>query len=261
MTDRSQQHRELADAFNTARRTGEPIVPPRETLEGMEISDAYAVQLLQEADFVGSGDPVVGRKIGLTSLAMQKQLSVDQPDFGFVTESMTARDNHRFAAGEFISPKVEPELGLVLAKDLRGPGVTLEQAIDAVASVHAAIEIIDSRVADWNIRLVDTIADNASCGAIAYASEAMDVEVSATDKVECSLKINGEVVANGTGADVMGHPAEPLAWLANVLGEQGVTLKAGEVVLTGSFTGAVAVEPGTSATADFGDLGSITIHF
>lgn len=260
------RHQELADAFAQARRTGEPISPPRTRIESMTLDDAYEVQLLQEQAFVQAGDPVVGRKIGLTSFAMQEQLGVDQPDFGFVTRSMAAGEGHRFSPDAFIQPKVEPELALVLAHDLRGPGVTREQAIAAVGSVHAAIEIIDSRVADWDIALVDTVADNASCGAIAWASDPMDVDLAALDQVECSLRLgpagqDGEVVATGRGSDVMGHPAEPLAWLANVLGERGVTLQAGQVVLTGSFTSAFPVEQGTAATADFGPLGRVTIEF
>lgn len=261
MSDRSADHARLAEAFIGAYATGLPVAPPREQLEGMTLDDAYAVQLLQEKHFEDAGDRVVGRKIGLTSFAMQEQLGVDQPDFGFVTASRAHGDDAHFAPDDFISPKVEPELALVLGKDLQGPGVTLEQAIDAVASVHAALEIIDSRVANWDIKLVDTVADNASCGAIAWSAQAMDIDVAKLDEVAGSLVVDGETLSHGKGSDVMGHPAAPLAWLANVLGERGVTLAAGQVVLTGSFTGAAPVNPGSTAVADFGDLGSLTIHF
>lgn len=255
------QHQQIAEALLGAYRTGEPVAPPREQLEGMTLDDAYAVQFLQEQHFVADGDPVVGRKIGLTSFAMQEQLGVDQPDFGFVTASRAHGDGAHFAPGDFISPKVEPELALVLGKDLKGPGVTLEQAIDAVASVHAALEIIDSRVANWDIKLVDTVADNASCGAIAWAAEAMDVDVAKLDEVSGSLLVDGQTLASGKGSDVMGHPVAPLAWLANVLGERGVVLSAGQVVLTGSFTAAAPVTQGSTAAAEFGELGRLEITF
>ncbi|WP_026925967.1 2-keto-4-pentenoate hydratase [Granulicoccus phenolivorans] len=255
------QHQKFADLLLNSYVTKTPIPPLRDQIEGMTLDDAYEIQLLQEKAYVAKGDPVVGRKIGLTSLAMQQQLGVDQPDFGFVTASMVSRGDHTFAPDAFIQPKVEPELAIVLGKDLKGPGVTLEQAIEATAGAYAAIEIIDSRIEDWKISLVDTVSDNASSGGIAYALEPIDVPIPDLDKVECSLRLDGEVVASGVGTDVMGHPIQPMVWLANLLGERGITLEAGQVVMTGSFTSAFVVEHGHNATADFGELGSITLTF
>ena len=248
---------ELLEATDTL----EPVAPLRGRLEGMDVDDAYVVQTLQLDKHLADGRVLAGRKVGLTSLAMQQQLGVDSPDFGFFFEDMVHNEGARLAAGAFVSPKVEPEFGFVLKETLQGPGVTVEQARAAIGEVYAAIEIIDSRIADWDIKLVDTVADNASCGAIAVGTTPLPVSVEDLTNVACTLRINDEARESGTGEAVMGDPVAPLAWLANVLGEQGVALEAGQLVLPGSFTKALPVVAGESATADFGDLGSLTINF
>ena len=247
-----------------AYRTLVPVAPLRDRLEDMTVQDAYEVQTAQLEHHVAAGRVLAGRKVGLTSLAMQRQLGVDSPDFGFFFEDMVHHDEARIPAGGFIQPKVEPELGFVLKASLQGPGVTLEQAAAAIGAIYPAIEIIDSRIRDWDIKLVDTIADNASCGAIAVSAHPLTLDPAdpaALLKVTCSLVIDGQVTGTGTGADVMGHPIAPLVWLANVLGEQGVALEAGQLILPGSFTVAMPVVADSTATADFGPLGSLTIHF
>ncbi|MGJ9404475.1 2-keto-4-pentenoate hydratase [Arthrobacter sp. KK5.5] len=258
---RDEQMRRLADELLDATETLEPVAPLRDRVIDMTLEDAYAVQTHQLERHLADGRVLAGRKVGLTSLAMQKQLGVDSPDFGFFFEDMVHHEGAKLPAGAFIAPKVEPEFGFVLKETLRGPGVTVEQARAAIGSVYAAIEIIDSRVENWDIRLVDTVADNASCGAIAVGTTPLDVAVEDLAGVECSLLIDGERRETGTGDAVMGDPVAPLAWLANVLGEQGVALEAGQLVLPGSFTKALPVEVGSSATADFGSLGSLTINF
>ena len=134
-------------------------------------------------------------------------------------------------------------------------------AVAAIESVHPAIEIIDSRVKDWNIRLVDTVSDNASCGAVVLGREALDVDPDNLLDVACAIVIDGEELARGAGADVLGDPIEPLVWLANILGERGAAIEAGDVVIPGSFTAAQVVQAGSTATADFGDLGKISVTF
>ena len=251
----------FASELLEATETLEPVAPLRGRLEGMDVEDAYVVQTLQLDKHLADGRVLAGRKVGLTSLAMQQQLGVDSPDFGFFFEDMVHNEGARLAAGAFVSPKVEPEFGFVLKETLQGPGVTVEQARAAIGEVYAAIEIIDSRIADWDIKLVDTVADNASCGAIAVGTTPLPVSVEDLTNVACTLRINGEARESGTGEAVMADPVAPLAWLANVLGEQGVALEAGQLVLPGSFTKALPVVAGESATADFGDLGSLTINF
>ncbi|MBO1268278.1 fumarylacetoacetate hydrolase family protein [Arthrobacter sp. PO-11] len=260
-TARTELKDQLATELLEATGSLAPVAPLRDRLEGMDLADAYYVQTVQLDHHLASGRVLAGRKVGLTSLAMQQQLGVDSPDFGFFFEDMVHGDGADIPASAFISPKVEPEFGFVLKSRLQGPGVTLEQAAAAIGAVYPAIEIIDSRVADWDIRLVDTVADNASCGAIAVGSTALDVDPSALLDVSCSLVIDGETLGTGTGADVMDNPVAPLAWLANVLGEQGVALEAGQLILPGSFTKAEPVTAGSTATADFGALGALTINF
>jgi 2-keto-4-pentenoate hydratase len=238
-----------------------PVAPVRNRLDGMTLADSYQVQTTQLQHHVAAGRVLAGRKVGLTSLVMQQQLGVDSPDFGFFFEDMVHHDGDSVPASTFIQPKVEPEFGFVLKERLQGPGVTLEEAAAAVGAVYPAIEIIDSRITDWDIKLVDTVADNASCGAIVVGSIPLDVDPSALLDVTCTLVIDGGVTGSGTGADVMGDPIAPLVWLANVLGEQGVALEAGQLILPGSFTKAEPVTAGSTAVADFGPLGSLTIHF
>ena len=253
--------KEAAEELLAAYGTKIPSEPLRDRVEGMDLEDAYRIQDHQLQHHLACGRVLAGRKVGLTSLAMQKQLGVDSPDFGFFLADMVHHEDARIPAASFISPKVEPEFGFVLKERLQGPGVTREQAAAAIGEVYAAIEIIDSRIADWDIKLVDTVADNASCGAIAVGTTPLDVDVTDLGSVQCTLLIDGHVAETGTGTDVMGDPVAPLAWLANVLGEQGVSLEAGQLILPGSFTKAMPVVADSTATADFGSLGSLSINF
>ena len=253
--------KETADELLAAYETKTPVAPLRNRIHAMTIEDAYDIQKLQLEHHLAAGRVLAGWKVGLTSPAMQKQLGVDSPDFGFFFKDMVHHDEAVIPAAEFISPKVEPEFGFILGKSLEGPGVTLQDAIDAIDSVYPAIEIIDSRITDWDIKLVDTVADNASCGAIVVGRTPLPISPEHLERVSCSLLIDGHVTGTGTGADVLGHPAAPLAWLANVLGEQGVALEAGQLILPGSFTKAMPVVGNSSATADFGGFGALTIYF
>lgn len=258
---RAEQMIRLADELFEADRTLVPVAPLRNRVLDLSLEDAYVIQTHQLDRHIAGGRVLAGRKVGLTSLAIQAQLGVDSPDFGYFFADMVHPNGAVLDSEAFISPKVEPEFGFVLRETLQGPGVTLDQARAAIDAVYPAIEIIDSRIADWDIKLVDTVADNASCGAIAVGATPLDVAVDQLASVTCTLLIDGEVRETGTGDAVMGDPVAPLAWLANVLGEQGVALEAGQLILPGSFTKALPVVAGESATAHFGDLGSLTIHF
>ncbi|WP_166877797.1 2-keto-4-pentenoate hydratase [Salinibacterium sp. ZJ450] len=251
----------IARELLEADRTGQPVPRLTHRFDGLSVDDAYAIQSMQLEEHQAAGRVLVGRKVGLTSLAMQKQLGVDSPDFGYFFDDMVYGDGAAIPVARFIAPKVEPEYAFVLAHDLTGPGVSLEDAAAAVASVHPAIEIIDSRIANWDIGLVDTIADNASCGAIVVGRETLDIPTEELGKVECVLRFDGVAVDSGLGSAVMGNPLAPLAWLANVLGERGVTLKAGQTVLPGAFMAAAPVEPGLHVTADFGVHGALSVSF
>ena len=260
MSSREDSLRTTANDLLAAYPSCEPIAPPRTVVADLDIADAYAIQQIQEKDFVARGHKVIGRKVGLTSLAMQQQLGVDSPDFGFFTDADLYEVGTDIAVDRFISPKVEPELAFVLGKDLE-PGATLEEARKAVKSAHLAVEIIDSRVRDWDIRLVDTIADNASFGAIVWDPTPLDLDLEEAATVHATMTLDGEVVGEGVGKDVMGDPLLPLPWLAGILDEQGTALRAGDIVLTGSFCGAVAFKAGQHLAVSYGPYGAIDVRF
>lgn len=239
--------------------SSEPVTPPRTVIDNLSLDDAYRIQQIQEQAFIDRGEKVVGRKIGLTSVAMQRQLGVDNPDFGFFTDAMVYRGTDPIPTARFIAPKVEPELGFRLSRDLPA-NPSLDEVAAAIDAVYLAVEIIDSRVRDWDITLVDTVADNASCGAV-ILSDPVDIPLDQLTAVTATMSVNGAVAGHGTGADVMGHPLEPLRWLAGVLATRSVPLKAGEIILTGSFCGAAPVTPGADVEIDYGTYGKLNVTF
>lgn len=202
-----------------------------------------------------------GHKVGLTSVAMQQQLGVDQPDYGHLYADMFYADAAPIPASAFIAPRVEPEFAFLLSRPLTGPGLTVADVIPAVDVVVGSIEIIDSRIADWKVGLVDTIADNASSGAVVLGDRQLRLDEIDLVSAGCTLSKNGDVVGTGTGGAVLGSPLNALVWLANRLGELGTELHEGAVVLPGSVCAAVPVAAGDSVTADFGPLGTVTARF
>lgn len=250
-----------AAALLAAYTDGHPVEPLSEKYVGLTLDDAYEIQLLQIRERLAAGRTVKGHKVGLTSAAMQRQLGVDQPDFGHLLDDMFHLEHVPIAAGAYLQPKIEPEIAFVLARPLRGPGVTAAEAAAAVDVVLPALEIIDSRVRDWKIGILDTIADNASSGGVVLGSRPTrlaDVDLRLTG---CTLHVRGQLAATGAGGAVLGSPLNALVWLANTLGERGVGLEAGHVVLPGSVCAAVPVAPGDGVTATFAGLGSVTARF
>jgi 2-keto-4-pentenoate hydratase len=241
--------------------TGNAIQPLTKTFPDMSITDAYAIQRIQVDRWVGDGALIKGHKVGLTSAAMQRQLGVDQPDYGHLLDSMFYMDDAPVDAGRFLQPRIEPEIAFVLSKPLSGPGVTAAQAIAAVDFVLPALEIIDSRIADWKITLTDTIADNASSGGVVLGTRPTRLDAVDLPMTGCLLRRGGELVQTGAGGAVLGSPLNALIWLANTLGELGVTLEAGHVVLPGSVTAAIDVAAGDTVTATFAGMGSVTANF
>lgn len=259
MTDQAQLQA-VADSLKNAYDTRVGVTPPRLTITDMTVGDAYAIQQLQEQAFIAAGHTVVGRKIGLTSLAMQQQLGVDSPDFGFFTDKLLFSPDQPVAVDRFLAAKVEPELGFKLARDLPA-GATLEEALEAIESVHLAVEIIDSRVRDWDIQLVDTIADNASCGAVIMDPNPAAISLAELADVPAAMFINGDKVGAGQGSDVMGHPVKPIVWLADTLHEMGTRLRAGDIILSGSFCGAAPVASNQEVVIDYGAYGKLHTTF
>lgn len=256
-TDRAAAAAELAEAYTS----GVPIEPLTGRYDGLDLADAYEIQLLQMRWRFAAGRLVIGHKVGLTSPAMQKQMQVDQPDYGHLTDDMIFVENLPVPYETYLQPRVEPEIAFVLKKPLQGPGVTVPEAIAAVDFVLPAIEIIDSRIRDWKIGILDTIADNASSGGIVLGSSPVPVDDVDLRLGGCVLHRNGEVVGTGAGGAVLGSPITSLAWLANTVGAVGVVLEAGHVVLPGSITASVPVAPGDTFTATFAGIGSVTTRF
>jgi 2-keto-4-pentenoate hydratase len=245
----------IAAALQSAYTARVPIEP----LAGLSLDDAYDIQLIQVRLRMAAGATVVGFKVGLTSEAMRRQLGVDEPDFGHLLSDM-AHDGH-VPVGRYLQPRAEPEVALVLGEPLRDKGLTAGDIATATAYALPAIEIIDSRIAHWRIRLVDTVADNASSGGFVLGRFPVPLAEFDPATVRCVFEHNGSTAGTGVGAAVLGSPLNAAAWLANELIGRGVTLAAGHVVLTGSVTAAVPVAPGDVVTASFDGLGAVTARF
>jgi 2-keto-4-pentenoate hydratase len=236
------------------------ISPLSEQADDITIDDAYAIQMKNVARTLQSGAVISGKKIGLTSLPMQEMLGVGEPDYGHLYDTMDVKDGI-VKADSLLQPKVEGEIAFILKEDVEGPDATPEQVLAATDYVVAALEIVDSRVKDWKIKLVDTVADNASSGC--YVLGAKKIPVSEIDLIgeRMTFSKNGEIVNMGTGEAVLGNPAYCVSWLANKLWAYGVTLKKGEVVLSGALSAAIEAKPGDSFTAEFSTLGIVEAKF
>lgn len=252
---------ELADGLWDADRSGVPIEPLTDGHPELDIDDAYAIQTHNIDRRVGAGAHIRGRKVGLTARTMQELLGVDEPDFGVLLDDMFVEDGDEIELGSMVQPRVEAEMAFVLERDLAGPGVTTANALAAVAGVLPAIEIVDSRVADWRIKLVDTVADNASSGKLVIGGRLRKVTELDLRLVGMALSRNGAVIDTGAGAAALGNPARCVAWLANKLGAFGTTLHAGDVVLPGAVHRMVTVAPGDVFRAEYAHLGAVTARF
>jgi 2-keto-4-pentenoate hydratase len=255
------EHRAAAAALRDAHAARAPIAPLREAHPGWTIDDAYQVQQLNVEHAVAAGARVVGRKAGLTSRAVQAQLGVDQPDFGTLTADMAHGDAQEIPWGRVLQPRVEAEIALVLERDLASPDHTLADILRATAYALPAIEVVGSRIAAWNIQIVDTVADNASSGAFVLGGA--PVALAGLDARLCGMVLErrGEPVSVGAGAACLGHPLAAAAWLANTLARRGAPLRAGDVVLTGALGPMVAVAPGDVFEARIHGLGSVRAVF
>jgi 2-keto-4-pentenoate hydratase len=241
--------------------SGKPIAPLTSTYGDLTLDDAYAIQVLQIEELVAGGRTVKGHKVGLTSAAMQRLLGVSDPDFGHLLDDFFHLEHEPIPMGRFIQPRIEPEVAFVLKAPLRGPGVTVHEAIAAVDFVLPALEIVDSRIEDWKIGLFDTVADNASSGAVVLGSTPTPLHEVDLRLMGAVMTRNGVVVGTGAGGAVLGSPITSLVWLANTVGARGVTLEAGHVVLPGALCAMVPVAAGDAVTARFSGLGSVTAKF
>jgi 2-keto-4-pentenoate hydratase len=221
------------------------------------IADAYWIQREQVRGWLEAGDAVRGHKIGLVSEPMQRQMGVHEPDYGHLTASMFHRE-HAPIRAPFIQPLIEPEIAFVIGSRLRGPGVTSDDVERAVAYGLLALEIVDSRIQDWRVTIVDTIADNASSGGVILGDSRFHPADCDLRSIGCTLLRNGVPVETGTGAAVLGMPLNAVAWLANSIGALGTALEPGDLVLSGSMTRAVPIASGDTITADLTGIGAVT---
>jgi 2-keto-4-pentenoate hydratase len=251
----------LAGMLLAAEEKRNPIPPLTASDPGISVEEAYAIQLRVMEIKKSAGQIIVGKKIGLTSLAMQTMLGVKEPDYGHILNSMVVMEAQGVPTAELIAPRIEGELAFVLKEDLKGPGVTLTEVLRCSEGVIPSLEIIDSRIADWKIKLPDTVADNASSARIVLGGMITPLHGLDLRTVGMVLEKNGEVIATAAGAAVLGHPAQAVAWLANKLAAYGIHLQKGEVILSGSLTAAVPVKGGDFIRADFGPLGNVKAKF
>ena len=251
----------LGDSLYDALVARTPIAPLSAAHPDMTIEDAYHVQQRMIARRLEKGDRVIGKKIGVTSKAVMNMLGVHQPDFGYLLDSMVFNEGESVDMDTLIQPKAEGEIAFLLKRDLMGPGVGVADVLAATECVMPCFEIVDSRIRDWKIGIVDTVADNASCGAFVLGSQAVspyDIDLFTCGMV---LERNGEVFATGSGAAALGSPLNAMAWLANTLGRLGVPLQAGEVVLSGALAAMAPVRPGDQFRMAVGGLGDCSVRF
>ncbi len=239
----------------------QPIEQLTQSYPELTVEKAYEVQLAVIGERLKSGRKIIGKKIGLTSFGMQKLLGVDEPDYGHLLNTMIVSNGGICSRQEFLIPRVEGEIAFVLNKDLQGPGVTEIDVIGATEGILPAIEIVDSRIRDWKIKLADTVADNASSARIVLGSRMYNLMDFDLRSLGMFIEKNGELVNSGTGIEVLGNPVVSVAWLANKLSEFGICLKAGEIILSGAITAAVNAEKGDVFNLTFDRLGVVSVKF
>lgn len=251
----------LAAVLLQAHATRSPVPPLTQTARGITLDDAYAIQQIQIRSRIARGAAIGGYKIGLTSEPVRQQFGVSEPDFGHLLSDMEYAADFPIPVSKFLQPRAEPEIALVLGKSLRGSRLSVSDIVMATDYVVPAIEIIDSRITDWQISLIDTVADNASSGGYVLGQKPVRLDGLDLSLTGCVFRLNGRIVATGAGAAVLGSPLHSATWLANELIGRGAELEAGQAILTGSITTAFPVVAGDSVTASFDRLGAVTALF
>ncbi|MDR1240039.1 MAG: fumarylacetoacetate hydrolase family protein [Treponema sp.] len=249
-----------AEQLFNAERNRQAIPPLTDQDPSLNIDDAYHIQLANVERVLKMGHVISGKKIGLTSEGIQKQFGVSEPDYGHLFAAMDCKDG-RLNTDALLQPKIEGEIAFILKADLAGGKVSRDDVRAATDYVVAAFEIVDSRVADWKIKLVDTVSDNASSGRYVLGSKRLALNEVDLPSVSMKLYKNGELAGEGTGAAVLGDPCVSVAWLANRLWSYGVTLKAGEVILSGAFSAAPLAKKGDAFRAEFSSFGMVEAQF
>jgi 2-oxopent-4-enoate/cis-2-oxohex-4-enoate hydratase len=251
-----------ADELYAALRERRPIAPLTSRDASLNIDDAYQISRQLLARRLRDGERVVGKKTGVTNKVVQAALSVHQPDFGYLTDAMLFEDGAELPIStELIAPRAEGEIAFVLERDLKGPGITAQEVLAATACLRPCFEIVDSRIADWKIKIQDTIADNASSGMLVLGRS--QVSPRNFDFVTCGMVVwkNAEVLSTGAGAAALGSPLNCVAWLANTLGERGESLAAGDIILSGSLVPLEPVRAGDLMQLSIAGIGDASVRF
>lgn len=252
---------QAAEMLRGAATSGTPVAPVRDLISAGGVDAAYAVQEVNTRHYLGNGRRLVGRKIGLTSLAVQRQLGVDQPDYGMLFADMDVPEGIPISLNQVIQPKVEAEIAIVIGRDLPHPDLTTAEMIRAVEYVVPAIEIVDSRVANWDIRIWDTVADNASSGL--FVLGAVPRKLDGFDLRECGMvmEIKGEPISVGAGIACLGSPITASLWLARVMARVGRPLLEGDVILSGALGPMAGVNRGDVVEARINGVGTVRAEF
>jgi 2-keto-4-pentenoate hydratase len=250
-----------ADRLLAAIATRQPCPPVRDLIGAGDIAAAYAVQRMVQGARLEAGSRVVGRKIGLTSPAVQQQLGVDQPDFGILLDDMSVEESSVVAIGRLLQPRVEAEVAFVLAEDLSEGSLSLDQVGSAIDYAVAALEICDSRITDWDITFGDTVADNASAGLFVLGSQRRTLQDFSPKDVTMTMTVTAQEMATGTGAACLGDPLVAVQWLARQARDFGEPLLAGQVILSGALGPMRPVIPGAEVTAVISGLGEVSVRF
>ncbi len=257
-----EQIERYGDELYEALQTQTTLAPLTERISDITVEDAYHVSLRFVQRRVDAGEHIVGKKIGVTSAPVQEMLGVFQPDFGFLTDGMVYEDGADIPiAGNLIAPRAEGEIAFRLKSDLVGPGVSEQDVLDATETIMPCFEIVDSRIADWNIKIEDTVADNASCGVYVLGKNEVDPRDFDLPNLHMKIHKNGEFNSEGLGSAVQGNPLTAVAWLANTLGEFGIPFKAGEVILSGSLAPLIPVVAGDKMSLEIEGIGGCSCNF
>jgi 2-keto-4-pentenoate hydratase len=258
---RAELVRAAAARLQGAARDGQPCEPVRDLLGTADVPLAYQVQEAVNRDRLATGVRVVGRKIGLTSPAVQRQIGVDQPDSGVLFDDMLYPESEAIPMERLLQPKAEAEVAFVLGADLDAEALEAGRLEAAIDHVVAALEIVDSRIKAWDISITDTVADNASSGLFVLGSQAHRLADISPVAVQMTMAKDGAAASSGSGADCMGDPLNALAWLARTCCDYGSPLRAGEVILSGALGPMVPVETGTRIVAELSQLGTVSAVF